>query len=368
MRVMHFVSAPAAGGAEIYVKDLSIELSKQGHDVGVTFISQSTEFGRDSKFEKQFLEELEKNGIEYFFLPSGSRNNPVKGFWGVGKILTRYQPEILHSHLHYANIYCFPFVNTPIVYTHHSMLPGVNKFFYKLYNLRISKYIGISDQCSNILESLSGRQVTTVFNAIDTKRFIKRVRDVAYGEKVIFLAVGRLVDVKNYEMLIEVANELRKVTKNFEVWHAGSGKVERRRALEKQIKKYNLEQHVRLLGECDDMASLINDADLFIMTSKAEGLPISLIEATCSGMPSIVTDVGGCREIIEKCQSGYSVPSGNVGEFTQAVVEVIRSPGIMKKMSSAALFYSERYHITNCVKEHISCYQSILTTYAGKND
>jgi glycosyltransferase involved in cell wall biosynthesis len=368
MKIMHFISAPAAGGAEVYVKDLSIELAKQGHEVGITFIAHSSEIGRDDTFEELFLHELERNGIATFFLPFGSRSNPVKGLWGVAKILKQYKPDILHSHLHYGIIYCFPFRNFPLVYTHHSMLPGVNKLFYKFYNLRVSRYIGISDLCSNILEQLSGRQATTVVNAIDTERFAKRVREITDGDKIIMLTVGRMADVKNYDMLIEVANEIRKEHENFEIWHAGSGSDERRRALKEKIQRYDLEQHVRLLGECDDIPSLLDSADLFIMTSKAEGLPISLIEATCAGMPSIVTDVGGCREVVENCQSGFSVTPGNVGEFTQAVQEMIRHQGLMKQMSSSAIFHSRRYHITRCVKEHLVCYRQVLSCFGRGQD
>jgi hypothetical protein len=58
MRILHFISSPAAGGAETYVRDLSIQMRKKGHDVHIVFLESAAESGRDLAFEKTFLESL----------------------------------------------------------------------------------------------------------------------------------------------------------------------------------------------------------------------------------------------------------------------------------------------------------------------
>ena len=75
-------------------------------------------------------------------------------------------------------------------------------------------------------------------------------------------------------------------------------------ALETKIVMEGLERTIQLLGNRNDVPALLAHSQLFLMSSAYEGLPIALIEATMSGLPCVVTNVGGCREIIEKCQNG----------------------------------------------------------------
>lgn len=58
MRILHFISSPAAGGAETYVRDLSIIMSKKGHVIHIVFLQTAAEGGRDLEFEKNFLKSL----------------------------------------------------------------------------------------------------------------------------------------------------------------------------------------------------------------------------------------------------------------------------------------------------------------------
>ncbi|BBI65068.1 hypothetical protein HSBAA_63740 [Vreelandella sulfidaeris] len=65
---MHVISSAAAGGAEIYVKDLSKSMSAKGHSVFVVLLDRASESGRDAEFEASFLAELTQYGVEYGFL------------------------------------------------------------------------------------------------------------------------------------------------------------------------------------------------------------------------------------------------------------------------------------------------------------
>lgn len=64
MNILHIISALASGGAEVYVKDLAKYLSSQGHNLHVAFLSSEKDAGRDTKYEKYFLDDLKSTGVQ----------------------------------------------------------------------------------------------------------------------------------------------------------------------------------------------------------------------------------------------------------------------------------------------------------------
>jgi glycosyltransferase involved in cell wall biosynthesis len=97
------------------------------------------------------------------------------------------------------------------------------------------------------------------------------------------------------------------------------------------------------------------------MSSASEGLPIALIEAAASGLPCVVTDVGGCREIIESCQNGIVVEPNDPQKFADAIEAIINNAERYSEYSANALLHAQQFSIENAASSHISMYQRLLS-------
>jgi glycosyltransferase involved in cell wall biosynthesis len=107
--------------------------------------------------------------------------------------------------------------------------------------------------------------------------------------------------------------------------------------LQAQVLRLGLQDHVELLGFCDNPYALLRQADLFLMSSDHEGLPNALIEAQGMGLPAVSTDCPhGPREIIRDQQTGLLVPTGNASAMADAILTVTNSPQRQSQMGAAA--------------------------------
>ena len=105
MNILHILSAPAAGGAEIYVKDLAVELTKRGHCVHLGFLSEAKDIGRSVDFQKRYLDELTDAGIDHFIIGKSARHQPWIGATRVRNYVRDNKIEVYHAHLTYGIVF-----------------------------------------------------------------------------------------------------------------------------------------------------------------------------------------------------------------------------------------------------------------------
>ncbi len=107
--------------------------------------------------------------------------------------------------------------------------------------------------------------------------------------KLVIGHVGNLLPVKNHLFMLDIMAALVKKEPESVMLFVGDGEM--RPEIERKIAELGLEEHVRLLGVRTDTAKLLQAMDLFLFPSKYEGLPIAMVEAQCSGLPCLVSDV-----------------------------------------------------------------------------
>lgn len=149
-------------------------------------------------------------------------------------------------------------------------------------------------------------------------------REKVKGESYSLLAVGRLHAVKDHAFLVRACAELRERDVNFECLIAGEGPE--RRHLEKLIRKCGLEGRVRLLGHVgrDDLNALYARADVVVLTSRSEGIPLVLVEAMARGKIVLAPAITGIPELVLPGKTGFLYPSRALDEFVDRL-EFIRS-------------------------------------------
>lgn len=115
-----------------------------------------------------------------------------------------------------------------------------------------------------------------------------------------------------------------------------------------RAEELNVSQWVSFLGSIDDVTNEFTKCNLFVMSSLAEGLPISGIEALRAKLPVVLTDVGGCRELVE--DNGYLVHP-NIDEITDAVIDFGKDVEKQKKMSEASYrLFKEKFTVDAMIK------------------
>ncbi|MFK4000679.1 glycosyltransferase [Psychrobacter namhaensis] len=363
MNILHIISSPASGGAEVYVKDLAKYLANQGHNMHVAFLSSATDAGRDIKYETSFLEDLETFGVQTYVIGNETRKKPWLGVLRVRAYIKENDIEVCHTHLAYGIVFS-ALSPVPVVYTHHNITQRWGKTTYKMFNMLVSEYVGISNICATALSKYTGKKVSTIFNAVSLDKFegYARTRKLSDTNVINIAMVGALHPQKNYLNMFNALSLLDKeIRDQITVLIAGEGEKRYKHELLSYIEKHKLQNTVRFIGVTNNIPQFLYDADLFVMSSDWEGLPIALTEAAISGLPCIVTDVGGCSEIIDRSKNGIVVPLSNPQALASEISKVVISKSLIEQWSQNALDNAEQYSISRAADLHISLYDSILS-------
>jgi glycosyltransferase involved in cell wall biosynthesis len=360
LKVAHFISAPASGGIEVFVKDLVLSFAKSGVEAVIIFLSSAKDIGTDSVFESKYLKELDDNDIDYFFLGNECRKNIIKGGYRLRNIVKENNIELVHSHMPYGVFFSI-FKVVPIVYTHHSVEARLSKFTYALMNLYINQYVGISDVCAESLKKATKKNVITIRNSVTLSKFegLTRVRENK-SEMVIMMA-GRIIKQKDYLLMVQAVSELpTDVLKHITIKIAGEGEAVYKSKITALIEKTGLKNKIKFLGTHSNIPELMYQSDIFLMTSKLEGLPIALIESIISGLPSIVTNVGGCAEVVNEAKCGAVVEPNNSAEISKAITKFVENKSLISELSTNALSHAKEFDVELNNQKHVELYSSLI--------
>ncbi len=116
------------------------------------------------------------------------------------------------------------------------------------------------------------------------------------------------------------------------------GDGELREPLTKRIAAAGLQSQVRLAGSrpLDEVATWLGATDLFVLSSRYEGLPLALMEAMAAGCPVVATNVGGVGEVVADESVGYLVPPADPPRLAEAINRIVGDPQMRRAMASAA--------------------------------
>lgn len=153
--------------------------------------------------------------------------------------------------------------------------------------------------------------------------FIQAKRTIGNSEIRTITAVGRLEHQKNYPMLINAFSRLRNLDLALNIYGEGSLKGE----LQSLINDLGLTNHIKLCGRSNNIKEVFMSTDLFILSSNAEGMPNSLMEAMAVGLPCISTDCPtGPSDLIDNEVNGVLIPVDNEEALVHAVNDMVNNP------------------------------------------
>src|SRR5699024_10984899 len=159
----------------------------------------------------------------------------------------------------------------------------------------------------------------------------------------ILIQVGELNANKNQRMLIEAIELIKDDIPNVKVLLVGKGPLNEEYEL--LIKNRNLDDIIELLGYRKDINELMTLSDLAISTSKREGLPVNVLEAMATGLPIIVTDVRGNRDLVKDNKNGYIIPIDDTQKLSEKIKKIYQSEELIDKISKDNLENIKSYSL-----------------------
>lgn len=307
----------------------------------------------------------------------------IKAYKKLKEIIKKGEYEIIHCHTPVASVLTRlaakksrKRIGTKVLYTAHGFhfykgAPLKNWLMYYPIEKVLSKHTDVlitinEEDYSFAKKKLKAKQIKHVHGiGVDRKKFevdmCSKERDEQRAkftvEPLDFLItyVAELNDNKNQMMLVDAMKILVKKHPNIKVLLAGDGVNKDK--IEKEIRENKLQSNVLLLGYRTDIPNLLAISDLYVATSKREGLPINIIEAMVSGLPVVATNSRGQRELVSDGENGYIVEIGDVNSLVEKIKNIYLDNRIRERITAGAKENVGPYLIENVMEEMKEIYK-----------
>ena len=290
------------------------------------------------------------------------------------RIIGSNTPDIIHSHRYKENLLALLISGccrrARLVSTQHGLpeshekKPGITQRFKTRTNfLVLSRFfttVAVSEDISNVLVSRFGfrkEKVEVIHNGIELPP-----SPSAPGEKAGTFVVGssgRLFPVKDYPLMVEIARAIS-ATGAGDVRFELAGDGPELPALQALIQHYGLNAGFILKGHQDDMATFYQGLDIYLNTSRHEGIPMTILEALAHGLPVIAPAVGGIVEIIDDGREGFLIDSRSPCDYAEKCLFLKDNREKRDRMSRAARTKAERaFSAEKMAERYYRLYQTL---------
>jgi glycosyltransferase involved in cell wall biosynthesis len=329
-----------------------------------------------------WVEALEAEGIRHVPLRSSTRAMDVRAdvaaAWELRQILRRERPTVLHTHNPKPGIYgriVGRLTRVPIVVnTVHGLYateddPWSRRAVVYALEAIASRFSDVelvqNPEDVEMLRRLAiSPKARLLGNGVDLARFrpaepherraARSMLDIG-DDCIVVGSVGRLVAEKGFPELFEAMDQLDR--RRYALVVVGGDDPSKVDALPPETLERAAAAGVRVLGHRDDVEALYHAMDVFALASHREGFPRSAMEAAASGLPVVLTDIRGCRQIVDGGRNGVLVPVGSAEALAAGIVEVGDDPERRATMGAASRAVAEdRFDETAVVRRVLGAY------------
>jgi len=351
------------GGAHIHVRDLARWMKAQGHEVCV-FVGG----------HGPFTELLNSSNILFHSLKQLKR--PIRLFsdWRaideLVQSLDDYQPDLVTLHSAkvglLGRIACKKLA-VPVIFTAHGWsfakeISQPARFIYRLLERwtapMLDKLVTVCETdrqyalCHILRES---EQIVAVYNGIPDIGSVLLAKPVNKIARIVMVA--RFEKPKDHSTLIMALDGLKDL--KWKLVLVGDGPLlDDARSI---VKQFDLEDSVEFLGRRNDVAEILSEVDVFVLSSSSEGFPMSILEAMRASLPVVASAVGGVSEAVDDAETGFLVEAGNVDQIRERLRLLIQDAGLRKRLgNNARIKYEESFTFDKMAKKTLDIYESIL--------
>ena len=338
-KYLFIVPSLSKGGAEKVVSILSNNLIKKGREVVIiTHFSTNQDYYVDKNIKviclSNLMEKEYRKKISILYL--------IKLLFQLRKTIHKEKPD-----------YILPFLATTCIRT--SIALTLSKYKRKIIHtvrnnpeiypqnklLKLYRNYLINKSCKTIVQNneqkkyfglKNAKKIFILNNPVDSKIFdIQRKKE---SNNIEIIGVGRLEPQKNFLLLINAFNRAYKKIPNTNIKLSIYGDGSLKEQLQSEIKKLNLTNQVCLKGRKNDYSQIYGNADIFVLSSNAEGMPNALLEAMGAGLSCISTDCPtGPKDIIANNIDGIITPVGDDEKLALEIERLVINEELRKKIS-----------------------------------
>lgn len=353
-KVLIVIANLGIAGAQKMVEQLALSLDKGRVSFRVMCLSSPA----DSAIERRLYDN--DISIDYMNKPKGFSIRMLFATW---KYISEFSPQIIHTHLTSAWIYtCIPavFKRIPILHTIHSRpnrqeTNRILKCFIRfLYHKKKIIPIAISNEIKSetmAYYSLRPEQVEMVYNPVDYS-FFSSINHTNH-EGIVFVNVARFNPIKNHLTLVDAFIQAKKRAGHIYLYLAGEGELFKQ--VENLIEAKGASDYIFPLGNIEDISTVLEVSDVFILPSLSEGLPISLLEAEAAELPIIASNVGGIPDVVDN--NGILINPTDIESIVEAILRLSNDDELRRVMGKKSREIAKQYRSDVIAEKYMFLYE-----------
>lgn len=358
MRVAYLITrADAVGGASIHVRDMASGLIARGGEARVFIGGQGP-----------VTKELASRGVPFEVIPHLLRPihplNDAVAIVETTRAIRRWRPDLVSAHTAKAGVVgrlAGMLAGVPVLYTPHGLTAG-------------DRMGRVSGRVFGVIERALAPLASRIVLVSEAERELARRHRIGRPDQLVvirngvteyavqaqpelqparIISVARMERPKAPEALIDALAKLKHLEWTLDL--VGGGPLEA--AVRIRAERLGLNGRVRFLGARADVADLLAEAQMFVLTTRSEGLPRSILEAMRAGLPVVASRVGGVAEQVDDGATGLLVD----GCPEAALEQLLTRPELRRDMGRAGRRrYEARFTFTRTLNETLRIYDEIL--------
>lgn len=363
MRILHIINDLRLAGAERFLADLSPHQKESGLDVSVAPLAP---------YGSAFENKIKDAGIP-LLMPD--RPRPIRSPAHIVRLRKLFRDyDLVHVQLFPAQLWVALAAMTmgksaPILFTTEQNTHNTRRdipAFRPIDRLMYSRYDHIAAISDGTLDAMvaylpeTASKISVVHNGIDPRRFTDsgspeeraQLFPQVPATSPLLLCIGRLEPQKDFPNLLRAFAQVP----NAHLAIVGIGPLQPE--LEALAQTLAIQDRVHFLGRRNDIPALLRNVDLYVQASKWEGFGIAAVEAMASGLPLVITDVPGLREVV--ADAGIHVPSGNPDALAVAINNLLATPAQCETLSHRARERSRAFSIATSADAYKVLYEKVL--------
>jgi len=349
-----------SGGIGRVVSILANKINEDNNDYNISVITIT----KDNKPIYKLNNKIKQDVLLDSY--TSMRKSLFKSIIGLNKYLKKNNIDILIA---CGNIFYLPSIvaavgkKTKVICWEHSNIYNTKDNYGQKFNRFIAK-IG-ADKIVTLTDSdrygfenmLKARNVTRIYNPIDPRLNENKKEYNSKSKKII--TIGRLCYQKQIDIIPDIAKDIFDKYPDWSWDIYGSGEEENK--VSNLIISKGLEKKVNLKGQVNDLYERYSDYSFIVMTSRYEGFPMTLLEASANRLPMISFDIAtGPNEIIENNISGYLIEPFNSEMLKEKILKLIKNEEHRKIMSKKSFMNVQRFKVESIIIQWYELFESLL--------
>ena len=344
-------------GAEKVTAELACGIDGNRYKVHLIIINE--------RKENRLQHQLDAKGVECHFYGHKEKNGfkrKVNQLKWMFRVLDEIKPDIIHTNLDYYFSWIYALVRRKrIITTFHSQSYRIRLSLFRLLNAgSLISSILLTESNAQEFSACFHADLNKIYvlpNFVDTNTFAFPNRKYQGSSEIHFVFVARFCSVKNHHMLIRAFYELLQEYPDCRLTLVGSGEL-----LETE-KTYagslGIVDSIDFMGEVPDPVKILRSVEVAVISSRSEAFPLALIEAMAAGLPVIVTDVGGMRDVVDG--NGIKVRDNDYHEFAKAMKQLVQNPQLRQQYGVKSVELARKYDRRKVIEDYKRIYEKELS-------